>query len=68
MAHNAYVIRSSYYNHNKVNSRIPLTYKDMEYHCLMQFTRPTFDVLLRKEIIKHADGEHKDIYVLNTEI
>lgn len=65
LAHDAYIVKSKFYNHNKINSRGPM-YKDgFEYHGLMQFTRPTFEVLLRNNIIKQSENEHPDIYIYN---
>lgn len=64
MSRDSYIVKSKFYNHNKVNSRLPLRDKDYEYYGLMQFTRPTFEVLLRNGIIKQSANEHKDIYVL----
>jgi hypothetical protein len=62
--HDSFIQKSKYYNHNKVISRKLL--KDyttgFEYNCLMQFSRPTFDVLLRLGIIKQT--QVSDIYIL----
>jgi len=59
----SYIQRSKYYNHNKVISRVPFKINGREYYCLLQFTSPTFEVLLNNEIIvKSQDGN--ETYIL----
>lgn len=64
--YDGYIVKSKFYNHNEVNSKLPIPGLDFEYYCLMQFTRPTFDVLEQNDIIEHVPGEHLYIYRLVT--
>ena len=69
MAHDCYIYKSEYYNHNKVMSKTPMEDNGIQYSCIMQFPRPTFEVLERRQvIILSTEKEYEGMYILNPDL
>lgn len=59
-----YIYKSPYYNHNRVNQMKPYIHEHgFTTHEVMQFSRTTFEVLLREGLIVQF-SDNKNVYIL----